>query len=166
MSAVNKRKSLECCDLKQYNKGCRKFTNISSRVKNKREVALVVCFRLWQALNRGSIQSASGGYLQDVLEVRQRHFLEDSLALEKRMGPAVSARFLRMRRGGGTRLRDGIPGGFYLQQGGGRQLIHVMKGHVIVLGKKSWKVPHLEGEDNIQVVNNCELDGGRYLKRD
>lgn len=107
VSAVNKRKSLECCDLKQYNKGRLKFTNIWSRVKNRREVALVVCFRLCQA---------SGRYLQDMLEARQRHFLEDILALEKRMESAVSARFLRMRRGGETRLRDGIPGGFYLQQ--------------------------------------------------
>lgn len=47
--------------------------------------------------------------------MRQRPFLEDSLDLEKRMEPAVSARFLRIRRGGETGLSDGIPGGFYLQ---------------------------------------------------
>lgn len=84
-------------------------------------------------------------------EVRQRHFLEDSLALEKMMESAVSARFLRMRRGGETGLMDGIPGGFYLQQDGGRQLALAMKGHTIMLGWKRWKVLQIKGEDNIQV---------------
>lgn len=50
-----------------------------------------------------------------MLETRQRPFLEDNLALEKRMESAASTRFLRIRRGGETGLMGAIPGGFYLQ---------------------------------------------------
>lgn len=100
-----------------------------------------------------------------MLEVRQRPFLEDSLDLEKRMEPAVSARFLRIRRGGETGLSDGIPGGFYLQWDGGRQLSLMMKGHVIVLGRKRWKVPQIEGEDNIQVSGEQLWAGWRQISK-
>lgn len=40
-----------------------------------------------------------------------------------------------------------IPSGFYLQGGGGRQLVLAMIGHTAMLGRKKWKVPQMEGEE-------------------